>query len=335
MSKLNTPLSRLAWAIGAALLTFSAGANAVVVLTADTTASTNGNAITPVNSSGPGYVNSYANGSGSLGYSYGYSFARDNGAYAVSSNAKGIATATATTSFGQSITNDSGSAQHYSMNFHIYHGFLSTALNGNAVLSGTEFLKAIYSANISVNGSNVFTSSAMVKRDANSTSGSKTGVDLNAADSASDGALAWNDSYYTIDLGTVASGGTINVLASLADETSSNVGTYTFDHGGCCSYGYGCYGSTPLADKSGLSSTDIAVAPCNTTDFKGSATAFYGDPINFNNAANAEAPPNGLFAISATSATSDVPEPGVYGLIFLALGAAGWAGRRRRQGQPS
>ena len=334
MSKLNTPLSQLAWAISAALLTFSAGANAVVVLTADTTASTNGNAITPSNNSSAGYVSSYANGSEPLGYAYGYSFARDSGAYAVSSNAKGIATATATTSFGQSITNDSGSAQHYSMSFHIYHGFMSTALNGNATLVNAEFLQAIYSANISVNGSNVFTSSATVRRDASGTSGSKAGVDLNAADSAADGDLTWTDSYYTIDLGTVANGGTINVLASLADETSSNVGSYTFDNGNCCDP-YGCPTSAPngTSSKGNSSANSFYGGECGPrTDYKGLAYAFYGDPIDFSNSANADAPTGGLFTISATS---DVPEPGMFGLAFLALGAAGWAGRRRRQGQAS
>ena len=327
MSKLNIPLSHLARAIGAALLTISAGANAAVVLTAGAEASTNGNAATPSNTSSTGYVSSSANGSETLGYAYGYSFARDSGAYAVSSQAKGIATAKATTSYGQSITNGSGSAQHYSMSFHIYHGFMSTALNGSAALVGTEFLQALYSANISVNGSNVFTSSATVRRDVGGTSGSKSGVDLNAADSAADGDLSWTDSYYTIDLGTVASGGTIDVLALLADETSSNVGVYTFDSG-CCSYGYGCNSSAPGNTLGkGAASTSSAIGCGPRSDFKGTARAFYGDPIQFDTSPNATP-----FDISGAN---DVPEPGVFALAVMALGAAGWAGRRRRQGQHS
>ncbi len=334
MSKLNTPLSQLAWAVGAALLTFSAGANAVVVLAAASTASTNGNAAAPSNFSSTEYVSSYANGGELLGNAYGYSFARDSGAYAVSSNAEGIATATATTSFGQSITNDTGRDRRYSMSFHIYHGYMSTSLNGSATLVGTEFLQALYSANISVNGSNVFTSSAMVRRDVNGASGSKSGIDLNAADSASDGDLSWNDSYYTVDLGTVANGGTIEVLAMLADETSSNVGTYTFDNGNCCS-AYGCPTSVPgsTASKTGASSTAVYGGECGSgTDYKGIARAFYGDPIDFFSSASADAPLDGAFTITAVN---DVPEPAALGLTALALGAAGWAGRRRRQGQPS
>lgn len=326
MNKLNTTPSRLAAAIGAALLTCGAGANAAVVLTADTTASISGVAITPTSSSSsPDYVNSYASGSAALGEAYGYSFARDSGAYAVSSNAAGIATATATTSFGQSITNDTGRDRRFSMSFHIYHGYMSTGLNGDATLVGTEFLQALYSANISVNGSNVFTSSATVRRDASGTSGSKSGVDLNAADSAADGDLSWTDSYYTIDLGMVANGGTIDVLALLADETSSNVGVYNFDNGGCCGF-YGCATSEPASPSAKGQSTTTVTNVSECASFKGQAYAFYGDPIEFGTSPDASP-----FTISAVNDSNDVPEPGMFGLAFMALGAAGWAGRRRQQ----
>ncbi|CAN5271875.1 hypothetical protein BH11PSE10_BH11PSE10_18830 [soil metagenome] len=330
MSKQFSPLSQVAAAVGAVLISLSSGASAdAVVLTADTTASASGVNATPVPSSAAGYVGSSANQGNTLGQGYGYSFARDNGAYAVSANATGIATATAAASFMQSLINSSGMTQHYSMSFHIYHGYMSTALSSGASLSGAEFLKSQYMAAVSVNGSTVFDSSATVIRNATGSLGSKSGVDLNPGDDATDGELSWSDLYYTIDLGNVASGGSINVLASLKDETSSNVGTYTFD-GGCCSDGYGCPTSEPgqPSGKGGGNSVSVAIG-CTTSGFKGQASAFYGDPIDFFASAGADAPPNGAFIITASDVRTDVPEPGALGLTALALGAAGWVGRRR------
>jgi len=326
MTHLKTPLTTLAWAVGMALVTLSGAAVAVPVLTADTTASANGVPGTPSGTVTVPYVNSSTSKSDPAGNGYAYSFASDSGAYAVSSNAQGIATATASATYLQTMTNTSTRALRYSMSFHIYSGFMSTSLNGSAVLTGSEFLRALYSAEVSVNGSSKFFSKAIVERTATGVTETKTGDDLNPADVTNDGEYSWSNAYYTVDLGLVAAGGSIDVLATLHDETSSNVGTYTFDNGNCCDP-YGCPTSIPgsTASEGGESSNAAYGGNCGTgTDFKGLATAFYGDPIEFGTSPDAT-----RFTISAVN---DVPEPGMFGLAFLALGSAAWVTRRRRQG---
>jgi len=322
MTQLNPRISSTALAIAAALATLAGGASAdPVVVFADTSATVNGLAATPVATSNPGYAGSSSSQSGAAGRSDSYAFARDNGAYAVRTNAEGMATATSFASFKQTLTNSSGSAKSYSMSFHIYGGYLSTYLRGDAVLEGLEFLSAQYLATIKVNGSDVFSSEASVRRDASGASGLKFGEDLNPFDDASDGDYSWGGGYYTVNLGTLAAGESIDVLASLSDQSQSNVGTYTYD-GGCCAYGYDC-DALPTRGES----TAATISECTVNGFKGASDAFYGDPINFLDSSFADAPPDGRqFVITA----AEVPEPGMFGLAFLALGAAGWASRRRK-----
>jgi len=325
MNNLKAPLSPLAWAVGAALASLSGAVLAVPVLTAGTTASADGVPGIPSGTGSPSYVNSTTSQSNAAGDGSAYSFASDSGAYAVSSSAQGIATATASATYLQTMMNTSSRTLRYSMSFHIYSGFISTSLNGSAVLTGSEFLKALYSAEVSVNGSSKFFSKAVVERTESGVTETKTGANLNPADVTNDGNYSWSDAYYTVDLGLVAAGGSIDVLATLHDETSSNVGVYTFDGGGCCEYGYGG------CNTSEQSVTAAYGGGCNT--YEGQSRAFYGDPINFDSSFDAEPPVNGMFTISAVDANgNDVPEPGMFGLAFLALGSAAWVTRRRRQG---
>ena len=327
MSNLKTKRSATALAVGAAIWALgSAAAADPIVLGANSIASAGGVNATTFNNPSAGYEGSQASQSNALGVGSAYSFSNTGGAYAVRSAANGRANGLATASFAQMLTNTSGMTQHYTMSFHVYGGYMSTMLNGAAVLTGTEFLQASYLADISVNGNKVFHSAATIRRDKDSFSGSTSGVVLNPFDSVTDGNYAWGGDYFTVDLGTVANGGFINVLATLSNESVSNVGIYEFDGGGGEYGGYGCYGQY----GGGFSRDNSANAAYGggATCFKGGAAAFYGDPINFNDAsALTPGPDGGSFAISAVNA---VPEPGVFGLAFLALGAAGWAGRRRR-----
>ena len=298
---------------------------AVPMLTAASTASANNVFAAPSSSSTAVYAGSSSYAAATAGNGSGYAFSRSNGAYAVSSSGQGIGTGSAATSFATSITNSSGSALNYSMSFHIYGGSISTYLNNSASLTGTESLLATYMAEIKVGGTSVFSSGATVKRDASGITGTKVGtVDLNPGNTAADGNFSWSGGWYTVDLGTVASGASIDVLASLTDATQSNVGSYTFD-AGCCDGYYGC----PVLARSSDSLRSVAFAiGCQFTGFKGGASAFYGDPINFSSSPTV-GPPAGGTQFGVT--TSSVPEPGAYGLVALALGAAGLASRRRRQ----
>ena len=318
--------TRIALAVGAVLMAAAGSAVAVPMLTAASSASANNVPGIESTSSSAGYVGSSTSASATAGNGSGYAFSRSNGAYAVSSSGQGIGTGSAATSFATSITNSSGSALNYSMSFHIYGGSISTYLNNSASLTGTESLLATYMAEIKVGGTSVFSSGATVKRDASGIiTETKVGtVDLNPSDTTADGYFSWSGGWYTVDLGTVASGASIDVLASLTDATQSNVGSYTFD-AGCCDGYYGC----PVLARSSDSLRSVAFAiGCQFTGFKGGASAFYGDPINFSSSPTV-GPPAGGTQFGVT--TSSVPEPGAYGLVALALGAAGLASRRRRQ----
>ena len=325
MSKLKTNRSPAALAVGAAIWALgNAAAADPVVLSANSIASAGGSNATTISSSYSGYEGSRASLSNALGNGSAYSFSNVGGAYAVRSDASGEASGRAAASFAQLLTNTSGMTQHYTMSFHIYGGYMSSYLNGSALLTGTEFLTASYLADISVNGNNVFHSAATIRRDAVGTSGSTEGTVLNAFDDVTDGNYSWGGDYFTVDLGTVLDGGTINVVASLSNESASNVGTYVFDDGGS---GYGCYGQTG-ATGGGRDGNSTAAYGGDASFFKGRANAFYGDPIDFNSSNDTTpGPAGGLFVLNAVN---DVPEPSMFGLAFLALGAAGWAGRRRR-----
>ncbi len=326
MSKLNTMPTRMALAVGAAMLLAAAAASADPILTAGSTATANSLPGITASTSSPVYEGSSSFANDLAGVGSGYGFARDNGAYAVSASAAGIATGSSSASFKRTLTNTSGVAQHYSMSFHIYGGSISTNANGTVPLVAGESLLAQFAAAITVNGGTVFSTGASVMRDDVGTSGSKAGsFDLNPGDDATDGEFHWGGGWYDVDLGTFADGASIEVLALLGDSASSNVGTYTFDTG-CC--GYACQTANPVSKAA--AGTDVVAPPgeCTVTDFKGSARAFYGDPINFANSPNANGPAGG---VNLNIIANAVPEPGGIALLGLALGAAGLAAGRRKR----
>ena len=318
----------MALAIGTLLMIAAGSAVADPIIGAGSSASANDVAGTElINTANTGYISSSTSANAALlGNGLGYGFSRTSGAYAVSSTAEGIATGSAAASFRNTVSNTSGAAQRYSMSFHVYGGSISTFLNGNATLVGPENLLATFMASIKVNGTTVFSSGATVARTAGGTSGTKTGTfDLNPLDTAGDGDFFWGGGWYDVDLGIVDSGASIEVLAELTDSSASNVGTYTFDSG-CCDSFYGCETGNEIT-RAGPTA-DLVSGVCTTTGFKGAARAFYGDPISFAFSTEAGPPLGGTqFALTATSV---VPEPSAYGLVALALGAAGLVSRRRR-----
>jgi hypothetical protein len=270
----------------------------------------------------PTYVSSDAQQSlTGIGSGSGFAFSSANGAYAVSANADGKAAGTALASFSNTFTNLSGLTQFYTLNFFIYGGSISTSVFDPAGLTGTEFLRAGYSARIRVNGSTVWESFAQLERTANGISPvlTQTGTSLSGGTLAGD-TYFWNSATYSIPLGAFGAGDTFTVLAEVFDSAESDVGTYDFGGGG-----YGGYGCLPVPTRSaGTNAVEIG-----SNCFKGAARAFYGDPLEI----DAQAPTTNQLQVTGAP-VNNVPEPGSLALVGAALaglGAAGAAARRQRR----
>ena len=319
----NLRLSALALAAAACLPAWSAP-----VISADSAAAafdgTANVAGTPSTNTSPGYVNSITQSNQAQGTATGYAFANQFGAYAVNSSAEGKGNASAQAKLQYTLMNSSALAQSYTMSFYIYGGYLEamTAFNGPG-LSGSESLSAGYTASIKAGSNTVFSSGATFTRTDGLTTLVKTGTELSNA-SASASMYAWSGATYSIELGVLGAGESMDVLAQLDDMTVSDVGTYIYSGGG--GYGYQCSGGGGYNAIGGMST--MAVALDDVTCFKGNARAFYGDPVDFDD----QTPPTAVTFVG--TAVGQVPEPGTLALVALALVAAA-TGRRRKHAAPA
>ncbi len=309
----------LAFWLGHSPLAFSAP-----TLGASTAASSNGSAGVENTSSSPGYQNSSTYAPDGVYDPYNsasaYAFSSSSGAYAVSSYATGYSgSGNAFASFLNTVVNNSGVAQQYSMTFKIYGGSLSTS--AYAALDQDEYLRSGYAASIKVNNQQIWFSAASIDNTGGTTTSSKSGTDLNSGDDGDDGYYSWGATYVTIDLGILDPNESMDVLAELSDNALSNVGVYSYSNGG----GYDSYGGYNNYCGYGEFPSTLAFATVDTglvegcVASKGNASAFYGDPLEI------DADPL-AFAVTANA----VPEPGSLALLALAGGAAALARRRRR-----
>jgi hypothetical protein len=320
-------LTRLALATAVSLSLPAVSAFAAPVLGASSSAMANGIAGTTSPISLVGYEASQSSASQLAGFANANSFASSYGAYVVRSNAEGKGASTAHAQFLYTLTNTSGVAQTYTMSFHIYGGSINTNLANatTAALTGAESLGAQYAASIKVGASTLFSTQAAVARNAAGTSGSQSGTVLNAADDFTDGAYSWGSGDYVVNLGLLADGASMSILAQVDSGATADVGTYIFNgdggYGGC-GYGGGGYNTvTPSNSRR----AQIAAIEC----FKGRASGFYGDPSDFfGNPGSGQF--DNLVSFVGVPASGAVPEPGSLLLAALALGgAAATAGRKR------
>lgn len=316
-------LSRMTLAALATLLGQVGLAQADVVVGASSAAAVATATGTPSSYVDTGYINSNTWANDATGYASGYAFANVGGSYAVSSFAEGIGNSSAHAQFANRFYNTSGVAQHYTLSFRIYGGSISADDHGYRPLDSGEFLTSSYAASVkvSLNGgaqNTAFSSAATITRNDSGVSLVRSGTVLNGADDPvtdiADGDYAWSNAYYSVDLGVVAAGSYIDVLAEVDNSAAANVGVYNFS-GSECGYGdgygdgYGCYGS----------------------NYVGQAGSFYGDPLGLNTIPLLDGDPDNL-VLTANAVTQDLPEPASLALVGLAVGAAGVARRKRRQG---
>ena len=308
-------LLRLASAIAIAGLapSFAAHAAPVITIGAASTASANGVAATPVDVSAlPGYAGSRSNTTPTgSNFASSYGWARSGGSYAVSSSANGISQSTAHAQFSYALQNDTGLGQNYSMSFHIYHGSIGAVGSGATLLAG-ESLAASYGARISVGGNTLFSSAANISRDSSGIHFSKSGTSL-GNDTTADAIYSWNSGDYSLDLGFIAAGATLSILAEIDDAAASLVGVSPT-----------APGAEMLAGLGGDFDTNILVVAGGGCF--GGACAFYGDPalIGANNQPFETPVPAGFTPVGL-----DVPEPGSLALAMLALGLGTVACRRK------
>jgi len=311
MKHTRLPKLSLLGACACAALSITPAWAAPIVLSSGSAAQTAAGAVGPT-VSGPSatYTSSSSQAPNSpTGTASSFGWASQFGAYAVGSSAEGIGSANSFVRLIYSLTNTNTTAQQYSMMFHIYGGTLSAALNTFYFPVPTwatdESLTASYETKVSVTRnattSTAFASQATITNSSSGVVVSQMGTTLANAFIGPD-SYSWSTADYFVDLGLVGAGESFSVEIDLMGSVDANVGTYDFGCGDGGGYG-----------------GDMEIPVC----FKGRASAFYGDPINFSNAGPNTGAGQNLNSIN-------VPEPGSLSLAALALLGAGAALRRRK-----
>jgi hypothetical protein len=278
-------------------------------LTADSSASAGGQ---PPNVSGPAsdstYISNFSSAFAPDGFAFGSAWGNSFGTYRAAADGSGVFSSMGHFNRSVNLFNNNGVSTDYSLTFFIYYGSISASNNG---ATGT----GAGSYNLSIKQNNVnplFASGATVTSNGTLT---QTGTTLNGAgfSSAPTGSTYfWGGTYVTLDLGTVAAGGSTSIDFDLV---STAFGNFAFDGGGFG--GYGGYG--------GCFNEGIALAavegPVGCT---GTVNAGLGDPNDF---AGNQGEPLQFVVNERPTNPSQVPLPGT--LALLALGLLGLAGSRK------
>lgn len=240
----------------------------------------------------------------------------------------------------QTVFNTTGSALHYFYTFTLTGGEISAS--ATTPFAAGQFADASYAANILVNGVSLFQTNAQVTMDSTGQSLIAGGTNIftsgpSSCLSSAFCGVSWNTQTFTLDLGILAAGASLDLSYDLTTGASGNspvlsaptvqtydpyiyvdstTGNTVYDCTGGYGDGYGSltgiYDSTPGSPTFGL---------CVDTSFQGAApvgssVARFGDPDFLSSQ------PIGNLPIT-------VPEPGT--IALLGAGLAGVAAIRRRR----
>lgn len=195
---------------------------------------------------------------GSFGGSYanGDAFISSNGVMGSGGNGfGGMYAANGLVSWSDSITNNTGVAQNVSFDFHIWHGFIVADIGMGAAdyASGEVFL------DIRVNGLSLVNSFAKVEVASGVANILTTSGNLDLMGSFFDvfadfADYSWGDQFFTLSLGVLGAGETIDIDYSMGgmaaghgDINTGGYGGYGGEYGGNCGYYYGACGVSSTA----------------------------------------------------------------------------------------
>lgn len=248
---------------------------------------------------------------GMTGFASSMAYADELGAYGVNVAAGGKATGRSGASLLYTLTNTSATAQAISMSFDVFAGSLLNTTYGGSWSAG-EYLRSEYLASISVGASTLFSSGAVLTTNSSGSTLALSGTRLNdGGDDGADAHYGWTDGSYSLSLGTLGAGQSLQVLAAVKTWALADTGMYRTDD----------------------YMNDLMKGACVIVDtpdcVEGAAIANYGDPASFGTSPGDPLISAVRFNLAAVTA-NDVPEPATSGLLVLALGVLAWQTKRQR-----
>jgi len=245
------------------------------------------------------------------------------------SSGEGDFTATGTFSLSDTITNTSGVAGNFFLDYVVTAGELRVNCGTAANCAGT----AGYDINIAVDGSTVEAATGDLLMDNSGTTLSTTGFGLSGATQSGigggskNGNYSWSNTHRVANLGFFNPGETFSL-----DYTLITTATGAFGNDGSTN----CYGGDGgIGGPEGLIETTVVVGGGTSACPGGSAGARSGDPNNVTGPTvfNVTNSPVGGIPSGPAGGGVFVPEPGTLGLLGLGL-LAGLGIRRRRSVKP-